>query len=165
MSIYTEFVPPLSKGLLALSNVLAKAEAHCDAHKIDPTVLLTSRLFPDMFPLSRQVQIACDMVRRGAVRLKGAEPDSVPDTEVTLADLKGRIANTVARLAALAPADFEGAEGRTISFKAGPRDMSFKGADYVRFWILPNVYFHCTTAYGILRHNGVALGKADFLGG
>lgn len=165
MSLYDDFVPPLSNGLKALSKVLAKAEAHCEARKIDPTVLLNFRLYPDMFHLTRQVQIACDQARRGAVRLKCGEPESVPDTEVTFADLKGRIANTLAALAAIKPGDFDGAEGRTISFKAGPRELSFKGADYIRFWILPNFYFHCTTAYAILRHNGVELGKADFLGG
>ncbi len=165
MSLYDDFVPPLSHGLKALSNVLAKAEAHCEARKIDPSVLLAARLYPDMFPLTRQVQIACDQARRGAVRLKGGEPESVPDTEVTFTDLKGRIANTIASLAALKPADFEGAEDRTVTFKAGPNDMSFKGADYIRYWILPNFYFHTATAYGVLRHNGVELGKADFLGG
>ncbi len=165
MSLYDDFVPPLSNGLKALSKVLAKAEAHCEARKIDPAVLLNFRLYPDMFALTRQVQIACDQARRGTSRLKGVKPESVPDTEVSFADLKGRIANTLAALAAIKPADFDGADGRTISFKAGPNDMSFKGADYIRFWILPNFYFHCATAYAILRHNGVELGKADFLDG
>jgi hypothetical protein len=89
----------------------------------------------------------------------------VPDTEASFADLQARIARTIAGLTALSPADFDGAENRTVTFKAGPRDMSFRGADYIRYWILPNFYFHTTTAYAILRHNGVELGKADFLGG
>lgn len=165
MSLYDDYVPPLSHGLKALSKVLAKAEAHCAARKVDPAVLLASRLYPDMFPLTRQVQIACEQARRGPVRLRGGEPESVPDTEASFADLQTRIARTVAGLAALSPADFDGAESRTVTFKAGPRDMSFGGADYVRYWILPNFYFHTTTAYAILRHNGVELGKADFLGG
>jgi hypothetical protein len=99
------------------------------------------------------------------VRLSGGEPTSVPDSEATFAELQARIAATIAGLAALKPADMDGAEDRTVTFKAGPRDMSFKGADYIRYWILPNFYFHSTTAYAILRHNGVELGKTDFLGG
>lgn len=165
MSLYDNFVPPLSNGLRALSKVLAKAEAHCAAKKIDPAVLLASRLYPDMFALTRQVQVACDQARRGSYRIRGAEPVGVPDTETTFAELRARIEGTLAVLAAMTPADFEGAEARTVSFKAGPRDMSFKGADYIRSWIMPNFYFHCTAAYCILRHNGVELGKADFMGG
>lgn len=165
MSLYDEYVPPLSHGLRALSNVLKKAEAHCAARKLDAAVFLNARLYPDMFPLTRQVQIACDQARRGAVRLSGGEPASVPDSEATFAELQARIAATIAGLAALKPADMDGAEDRTVTFKAGPRDMSFKGADYIRYWILPNFYFHSTTAYAILRHNGVELGKTDFLGG
>ncbi len=165
MSLYDEFVPPLAHALGALSRVLDKAEAHCTARKIDPAILLGSRLYPDMFALTRQVQIACDQARRGSVRLAGGEPASVPDTETSFADLRARIALTVEALDALSPADFTGAEARTISFKAGPRDLSFTGADYIRRWILPNYYFHATAAYAILRHNGVELGKADFLGG
>lgn len=165
MSLYEPFVPPLSHALTALSKILDKAEAHAGARKIDPAVLLGSRLYPDMWPLTRQVQAACDMTRRGALRLTGQEPPSVPDTETTIAELKARIAATVAILDGLTPADFKGAEDRVISFKAGPREMNFGGAAYLYRWILPNVYFHLTTAYAILRHNGVELGKPDFLGG
>ena len=165
MSLYDHYVPPLSHALKALSEILQKAEDHCAARKIDPTVLLTSRLYPDMFPLTRQVQIACDQARRGAVRLTGAEPGSVPDAEASFADLRARIAATLAALAIHGRDAFDGAEARTISFKAGPREMSFKGDDFVKYWTLPNFYFHMTTAYAILRHNGVEIGKTDFLGG
>lgn len=165
MSLYEEFVPPLAHSLSALSRVLDKAEAHAANRKIDQAVFLGSRLYPDMFPLTRQVQIACDQARRGAIRLKGGEPESIPDTEATFADLRARIARTIDALKALKPADFDGAEGRTVTFKAGPREISFTGADYIRSWIVPNYYFHATAAYAILRHNGVELGKTDFLGG
>lgn len=165
MSLYEEFVPPLAHSLSALSRVLEKAEAHAVNRKIDQAVFLGARLYPDMFPLTRQVQIACDQARRGAIRLKGGEPESVPDTEASFADLRARITRTIDALNALKPADFDGAEGRTVTFKAGPREISFTGADYIRRWIVPNYYFHATAAYAILRHNGVELGKADFLGG
>ncbi|MFO1173743.1 MAG: DUF1993 domain-containing protein [Paracoccaceae bacterium] len=163
MALYDEFVPPLSHALKGLSAILAKAEAHAEAKKIDPSVLLSARLYPDMFAFTRQVQVACDQARRAIARLKGQEPESVPDTETTFADLRARIAGTVAALEAVKPGDFDGAEARTITFKAGPAEMSFKGLDYIRSWILPNFYFHKTAAYAILRHNGVELGKADFL--
>lgn len=165
MALYDEFVPPLSHGLKGLSSVLAKGEAHAAAKKIDPSVLLASRLYPDMFNLTRQVQVACDQARRGVFRMKGQEPDSVADNEASFADLRARIASTVAALDAVKPADFAGADARTISFKAGPAELSFSGTDYVRRWILPNFYFHKTAAYAILRHSGVEIGKADFLGG
>ena len=165
MSLYENFAPPLAHGLTALSKILDKAEAHCAAKKIDPAALLAARLYPDMFPFTRQIQIACDQARRAIARLKGEEPASVPDNEASFAELKARIASTVAQLKALSPADLAGAEGRTISFKAGSREVSFNGDNYIRQWILPNFYFHTTTAYAILRHNGVELGKGDFLGG
>ena len=165
MSLYDEFVPPLAHALGALSKVLDKGATHSAARRIDESVLLSARLYPDMFALTRQVQIACDQARRGAIRLAGKEPESIPDTETTFADLSARIARTIAALNALTPADFAGAEARSITFKAGPREITFTGADYIRRWILPNYYFHATAAYAILRHNGVELGKADFLGG
>lgn len=165
MSLHDEFVPALTRGLSALSKILDKAASHAEAKRIDPAVLLASRLYPDMFPLTRQVQIACDQGRRAVARLKGEEPASVPDSEITIADLKARIAMTIDALKAFTPSDVPAAEARTISFKAGPADLSFTGTDYIRQWILPNFYFHTTTAYAILRHNGVDLGKADFLAG
>lgn len=165
MSLHDEFVPAVDRGLSALSKILDRAAAHAEAKGIDPAVLLSSRLYPDMFPLSRQVQIACDQGRRAVARLKGEEPASVPDTETTIADLKARIALSIAALDRFTPADGPAAEGRKISFRAGPRELSFTGTDYIRQWILPNFYFHVTTAYAILRHNGVDLGKTDYLGG
>lgn len=165
MSLHDEFVPPLTRGLSALSKILDKAAAHAEAKRIDPSVLLSSRLYPDMFPLTRQVQIACDQARRAVARLKGEEPASVPDTETAIAELKARIALSIEALKGFTPADVPAAEARTISFKAGPAELSFTGTDYIRQWILPNFYFHTTTAYAILRHNGVELGKADFLAG
>lgn len=165
MTLFDEFVPPMSHALASLSKVLDKAEAHATAKKIDPAVLMAARLYPDMFALTRQVQIACDQVRRGAARLAGREPEAVADTEQSFADLRARIASTLAVLKALTPADLDGADKRTYTFKAGPTEVSFEGANYIRFWILPNFYFHMTSAYAILRHNGVELGKADFLGG
>jgi hypothetical protein len=165
MSLNDEFVPAVTRGLSALSKILDKAAAHAEARKIDPAVLLSSRLYPDMFPLTRQVQVACDQGRRAVARLKGEEPASVPDTETTIADLKARIALSIEALKAFTPADVPAAEARTIRFKAGPAELSFTGTDYIRQWILPNFYFHLTTAYAILRHNGVELGKADFLAG
>lgn len=165
MTIYESFVPPLSHALKSLSKILTKAEAHAAAKKIDPAVLLQSRLYPDMFPLIRQVQIATDHARRGAARLSGQEPAPVADTETSFAELRARIDSTLAILAALTPESFAGAEDRTVSFKAGPIDLSFKGANLVSFWSLPNFYFHMTTAYAILRHNGVEIGKGDFMGG
>lgn len=165
MSVYDFYIPPMLRGLSALSKILDKAEAHAEAKKIDPAVLLSARLYPDMYPLSRQVQIACDMARRGAIRLAGGEPPSVPDTETSFADLKARIAATIAAVSAILKADFDGAEERSLTIKVRGNDMIFSGLDFVRVWSLPNFYFHMTTAYAILRHNGVELGKPDFLAG
>jgi len=165
MSLYDQVVPPLSHALKALSRILDKAEAHCTARKIDPAVLLGDRLYADMLPFTRQVQIASDHARRGAMRLTGAEPTPVADNETSFADLKARIAMSLAALDAYKPADFDGAEARSLTFKAGPRELTFSGAAFVPYWMLPNFYFHMTTAYNILRHNGVEIGKVDFLGG
>jgi hypothetical protein len=165
MNLYEIFVPTLTTSLNALKNVLQKAEDHCASNKIDPAVLLAARLYPDMLPLARQVQIACDHGRRGANRLTGTEPASVPDTEASFAELRARVDSTLAILAALKPEDLAGSETRVINFKAGPVEMSMTGNDFLRFWTIPNFYFHYTTAYDILRHNGVAIGKTDFLRG
>ncbi|MGB3147229.1 MAG: DUF1993 domain-containing protein [Paracoccaceae bacterium] len=165
MSIHDEFVPPVLRGLSALSKILGKAAAHCEARKIDPAVLLAARLYPDMFTLTRQVQVACDMVRRGGNRLAATEPANVTDDETDIAALQARIASTRDGLLALKPADLAGAETRTVTFPVRGGEMSMDGSAYLRNWVLPNFYFHCATAYGILRHNGVELGKADFLAG
>lgn len=164
MSLHDEFVGPLTHGLKALSRILDKAEAHCAAKKIDPAVLIQARLFPDMFALARQVEVACDQGRRAIFRMKGEEPQSAGSPEATFDGLRAYIADTVAALEALTPEAIAGAEARTIRFKAGAHDVVMDGTSYIRRWILPNFYFHLTTAYNILRHNGLELGKADFLG-
>lgn len=165
MSLYAYYVPPMLRGLSALSKFLDKAEAHAAAKKIDPAVLLSAWLYPDMFPLTRQVQIACDTARRGAIRLAGGEPPSVPDTEASFDELRARIAATIAAVKAVPESSFDRAEGRSLTLKVRGNDMTFSGLDFVRSWSLPNFYFHVTTAYAILRHNGVELGKPDFLAG
>lgn len=165
MSLYAYYVPPMLRGLSSLSKILDKAEAHAAAKKIEPSVLLSARLYPDMYPLTRQVQIACDMARRGAIRLAGGEPPSVPDTETTFDELRARIAATIAAVKAIPESAFDGAEARDLTIKVRGNDMVFSGLDFVRIWSLPNFYFHVTTAYAILRHNGVELGKPDFLAG
>lgn len=165
MSLYAYYVPPMLRGLSSLSKILDKAEAHATARKIDPSVLLSARLYPDMFPLTRQVQIACDTARRGASRLSGDEPPSVPDTETTFDELKARIAATIAAVKAIPESSFDGSEEQELTIKVRGNDMTFSGLDFVRIWSLPNFYFHVTTAYAILRHSGVELGKPDFLAG
>jgi hypothetical protein len=148
----------------ALSKILDKAEAHCEARKIDPAVLVNYRLAPDMFPLSRQIQIMTDQAKGATARLTGSENPSFADTETSLADLKARITKTIDYVQSFSPEAFDGAEDRTINFKAGTMELSFSGRDYAFKWVFPNFYFHATTAYDILRHCGVEVGKRDFLG-
>jgi hypothetical protein len=148
----------------ALSANLDKAAAFAEAKKVDPAVLLGARLAPDMFPLTRQVQIACDMGRGGALRLAGREVPSVPDTEATIADLKARIAATLAVIDSIPAGDIDGSEDRKIVLKMRAGEMEFTGQRYLIGFVIPNLTFHCATAYNILRHNGVEVGKRDFLG-
>ena len=164
ISMYQASIPVFTHMLTALSAVLDKAEAHCTAKKIDPTVLPGTRLCPDMFPLSRQVQIACDFAKGTAARLAGVDMPGYADTEKTFPELKERIAKTVAFLSTLQPAQIDGSEDRAISMKVGSQDMHFKGLPYLTGFSLPNFYFHVTMAYAIARENGVELGKMDFLG-
>jgi hypothetical protein len=164
ISIYDLLVPPLSKMLTNLDNVLKKAEADCEARKIDPGVLANARLAPDMFPLVRQVQILTDQVKGGASRLAGLEPPKWPDEEKTFADLHARLAKAIAYLKTFKPAQFDGADTRQIELKFPNASFSFVGKDYLLTNLLPNFYFHYTTAYAILRHNGVQVGKGDYLG-
>jgi hypothetical protein len=154
-----------ARTLNALAALLTKAEAHCAERKIDPAVLCAARLFPDMFPLTRQVMIATDHAKAASARLTGTENPRFEDVETTMPDLRARIDKTVAFIREFDDAAFTGAEDRTISFKAGPRELTFTGAQYLPAWAIPNFYFHATTTYNILRHNGVPLGKADFLTG
>ncbi len=150
--------------LSALATILDKAEAHCEARKIRPEVILTARLFPDMFPLTRQVQLACDFAARGTARLAGQEPKGFPDSETSFAELKHRIAATRGYMGGFQPVDFAHADTREVHFKAGGRDLVLKGEEFLSFYALPQFFFHLTTAYDILRHNGVDLGKRDYMG-
>jgi uncharacterized protein len=151
-------------GLNALSGVLDKAAAFAAAKKIDPAVLLNSRLSPDMFNLTRQVQVVTDQARRGSARLAGAEPPSYEDNETTIDQLKARLAKTVAFLKTLDPKQIDASADREITFPIGSNKAQMKGGDYLNHFVLPNFYFHLTAAYAILRHCGVELGKRDFLG-
>lgn len=163
-SMYQASIPVLARGLQALSAFLAKAETDLAARKIDPAVLVSSRLAPDMHPFSRQVQIACDMAKGGAARLAGIEAPSYADTETSFEELRARIAKTLDFVQSVTEAQFEGAETRAITIKTPFRDLNFTGEIYLPMFVLPNFYFHCTAAYLILRHNGVPLGKMDFMG-
>ena len=165
MSISSASIPVFEIGLNALSVILDKAEAHAEAKKIDPTVLLNARLFPDMFPLTRQVQIACDQAKNGAARLAGLEPPKHEDNEKTFAELKARIAKALAYVKTLDAKAIDVATDRQVTFPLGPNNKGhMKGADFLNHFVLPNFYFHLTAAYAILRHNGVDVGKQDFLG-
>jgi len=164
LTIYDAAIPVLKRGLTNLSAILAKAEASAEARKIDPAVFLASRLAPDMFPLSRQVQLVSDGAKGGAARLAGVEAPSFPDTETTFAELQERIAKTIAYLDSFRTEQFAGAEGREIVFKTPNGDFNFTGQSFLLTFVLPNSFFHVTTAYNILRHNGVDLGKFDYLG-
>lgn len=149
-----------------LSHILAKGEASATARKIDPLVLTSDRLAPDMFALSRQVQIACDMSKIGLARLASVEPPKFDDTEKTFAELQERIAKTIAFIDSVNPAQIDGSEDKEITFPAGPdRKLTMNGHAYLTTWLLPNLFFHVTTAYAILRHNGVDVGKMDYLAG
>jgi hypothetical protein len=164
ISMYQASMPVLIKVMGNLAEILNKAEAHAVAEKIDATVFLQARLYPDMYPLVRQVQIATDVAKGCASRLAGQTPPSFEDNETTFAELQDRIAKTIDLLQAVTPEQVDGTEDTTITLKVGGRERSFQGLPYLLEFVLPNVYFHTTTAYAILRHWGVALGKADFLG-
>ena len=163
LSMYQAAVPPVVKLLNNLSAILDKAAAHCEARKIDPAVLLGCRLFPDMFPLVRQFQIATDSAK-GLARLAGMDVPSFPDTETTIDEVKARLAKTAAFVGGFTPEQINGSEDKAISLKAGPHELHFTGQQFLVHFALPNLYFHATTAYAILRHNGVDIGKMDFLG-
>ena len=165
MNMYDASVPVFTHFLGSLSVILKKAEAHCAAKKIDPAVILNARLFPDMFAFTRQVQIASDAGKGAGARLAGIAVPSYPDEEKSFEDLQGRIAKTIDFLAGLKKEQFDGAENRDIHIKAGPRELDFTGAAFLETWAKPNFFFHLTTAYAILRHNGIELGKPDFLAG
>ncbi len=148
-----------------LAAFLEKGVAYAKQRKFEPAVLLGSRLAPDMFPLTRQVQIACDLAKNSVARLAAQEPPRFPDTEASFEELHARIARTIDYLKSVPASAFEGAETRAIKLPAGERTLEFEGLEFLQQWAIPNVLFHATTAYAILRHNGVELGKRDFLGG
>lgn len=163
-SMYQASVPVFTRLLAALSAILDKAAAQAEAKKIDPAAFLGARLFPDMFPLVRQVQVAADFAKNCSGRLAGVDLPKFNDTEASFEELKERLDKTLAFLKTLKPAQIDGSEDKDISFKMGQRDVTFKGTDYLLTNAMPNFYFHLTTAYAILRHNGVEVGKRDFLG-
>jgi len=164
MSMSNACLPSFEFGLNALAAVLHKAEAYAKAKKIDPGVLLNSRLFPDMFALVRQVQTACDMAKNGGARLAGIDPPRYEDNETTIPELTARIAKTLTFVKTLDAKKIDASADREISFPLGPNKGRMKGSDYLNHFVLPNFYFHLATAYGILRHCGVEIGKRDFLG-
>jgi hypothetical protein len=165
ISMYSALVPPLMHSLQALSAILGKAQAHCEARKIDPAAFLNARLYPDMLPFIKQVQIACDTAKGAASRLAGTEAPSHPDTETSLAELQARIQKTLDHLVSFKPEQIDGSEGRAIVMKFPNSTLEFVGQQYLSGFVLPNFYFHVTTAYALLRHGGVELGKRDYLGG
>ncbi len=165
LSMYTACVVPYRAMLKNLSFLIARAEAHCEAKKIDPNAFLGSRLYPDMLPFTAQVQIATDIAKGAAARLSGSEIPKFEDDEKTFADLQARIDKTVAFLDTLTEAQFEGAEERDIVLQQRAGTLEFKGAAYLLQFANPNVYFHITTAYALLRHGGVEIGKKDYLKG
>jgi hypothetical protein len=164
LSIHAVSIDIFARALGNLSAILDKGAAHAAAKKFDSTVLVNSRLAPDMLPLSRQVQIACDLAKNSAARLAGLEPPRYEDHEKTIEELRARIAKTLDYLSSIPASALEGSEERDIKVPAGERTLEFKGLAFVQRWAIPNVFFHVSTAYNILRHNGVDIGKRDFLG-
>ena len=165
ISMYQASIPQLTKMLTNLSNILKKAEEFASAKKLDSKALVEGQLASDMFPLTKQVQIACDQVKNGMARIAGVEPPKFEDDEATLADLQERIAKTIAFANSLKPAQIDGTEAKEIKFSIKEWNFEFVGEQYLLTWIIPNFYFHVTTAYDILRHKGVEIGKSDYLGG
>jgi hypothetical protein len=164
ISMYDFSIPILTRGLTNLSAILDKAAAHAGAKKFDPVVLAQARLFPDMFPLVRQVQVACDTAKGAAARLAGIEVPKHEDTEVTFADLKARIAKTTDFLKTVGAAQLKDAESRNIEIKFPNGGWKFTGLAYLNDFVLPNFYFHFSMVYALLRKNGIDVGKMDFLG-
>jgi hypothetical protein len=162
--IYDATIPVYKQGLTTLLHLLDKAEEHANSNSIDVLTLIDGKLAPDMFDLKRQIQIACDLAKSGAMRLTGQEVPSHPDTEVTIKELRERINTVLALVGKVTEAQFVGAEERDIKMEFPGVSFEFKGSRFVTYWSLPNFFFHVTTVYNILRHQGVAIGKPDFLG-
>lgn len=157
-------IPVFTRMLGNLSKLLDKAEQDATSRNFDPAVLLQARLSPDMFPLLKQVQLACDFAKGPAARLAGVAVPGFPDDETTIAQLKERLAKVVSFCASLSTADVDAGAERDILVKLRDRELTMRGVDYLNFMALPNFWFHVTTAYAILRHNGVVIGKRDFIG-
>lgn len=164
LSMHQASVPALLQILGSLQALIDKAAAHCEARKIDPATLVGYRLAPDMFAFARQIQIATDSAKGIAARLAGVEIPKIADEETTFDELKARLTKVADFISSLSPVQFEGAEARTVTLKLGGQDTHFTGANYLLGFGLPNFYFHAATAYDILRHAGVPIGKRDFLG-
>lgn len=164
ISMYQASAPRFVNILNNLSAILDKAEAHCEAKKIDPAALTTYRLYPDMYPMTRQVQSACDTAKGAVARLAGVEIPKHDDTEQTFHELKARIAKTIEFIKSVKPAQLDGSEDKEIVLKRGGQEVTFKAMQYLLGFAYPNFYFHVTTAYNILRRNGVEIGKRDFIG-
>ncbi|MEC5160467.1 MULTISPECIES: DUF1993 domain-containing protein [unclassified Janthinobacterium] len=164
LSIYSASIPVFKQILASLSAILDKADNHAAEKKIDPSALLSFRLYPDMLPFVRQVQIATDFAKGCGARLAGAAVPAYEDSEQSFAELKARIAKTIAFLDALAQADIDGSEERSITTGSGEKTKHFTGQSYLFHYALPHFFFHATTAYDILRHNGIEVGKKDFIG-
>ncbi len=162
-AMYDASVTTLTRALTNLMHVLEKGAAHAEAKKIEPSVLVAGRLFPDMFPLSKQVQVASDVAKIGTSRLAQVEPPKWEDNEATFPDLIERLRKTIAYLGTLKPEQFDDGT-RMVTFQTQGQSKTWPGERYLYQRVIPNVFFHCTTAYNILRHNGVEVGKADFLG-
>ena len=163
--MYQASAPVFTHYLTGLSGILDKGAAYAEAKKIDPAVLVNARLFPNMFPLSRQVQIATDQTKGALARLSGSEVPSWPDTESTFPELKARVAKALDYAKGFKPEQINGSEDKNITLKIGGQDMNFTGSKFLLHFSLPNFFFHVTTAYAILRHNGVEIGKPDFMAG
>ena len=164
LSMHDASAASYQRSLRALSAILDKAEAHASSRKIEPSALLQARLFPDMFTLSLQVQLTCDFAKNSCARLTGVEAPKFEDKEASFPELKERIAATLAFVGGLKAEQFEGSDRREITMKIAGNDMTLSGRDYLLGFAVPNFYFHAATAYDVLRHNGVELGKRDFMG-
>ena len=164
ISMYLASVPPILRTLTNLRAILEKAASHAEAKKIDPSVLINARLYPDMFPLYHQVQIATDNAKGSVSRLAGVQPPKYEDNETTFAELVARLDKTIALLKTFKQEQIDGSEDKTITLAMRDRTLTFKGMPYLLEYALPNIYFHVVTAYDILRHNGVEIGKQDYLG-
>ena len=164
LTMYQASIPAFVRMLDNLSTILNKAAAHAEAKKIAPAIFINARLAPDMFPLSRQVQIATDMVKGCAARLAGIEVPSYEDNEATFEELQARVAKTIAFLQSISAEQIDGSEERDITVKFGSREFNFLGQAYLVDFVIPNFHFHLTSTYAILRHNGVDIGKMDYIG-